>query len=417
MDDLRRRFATLDRLEVPDLWDEVRARASARPASVHGRVRWAGATLPRSAWILLLLLLLIAAIGAAVLIGPLTDGRPIAERSQSVEPSSVAVVPPPTPSVAVVAPVDGSPAPVCPAREAPLELRVVPIELPAFPVDVVERGCRVWIQLGANGAGIARLGPELDGVDATIAPAEITTLARTSDPVLWAEAAPALTGPGDTAVIGRIDPADAHWEPVLRVPVNHMTTAIVGDVVWLRDVRSIHTWMTRVDASPGTEPLEISAPAGQLRAAFGSMWVFANEGAPRLERFDVATQRRVATIDVGTAVQCLETARGYVCVGADGRLIGISAATNAIEWSVTIPNATEPSLAVLGGAAWLQPTTIAPGRMDASELIEVDLATGGLVRRIPFPVRQPNGLWGAAGSLWITGADRDVVRVDLPTGG
>ena len=95
----------------------------------------------------------------------------------------------------------------------------------------------------------------------------------------------------------------------------------------------------------------------------------------------------------------------------------MSASTNAIEWSVLIPNAAEPRLAVLGGSAWLQPTTLGPGRIDADELIEVDLVTGAVVRRVPYAVRQPNGLWGAAGSLWVAGADRGVVRVDVPTGG
>jgi hypothetical protein len=55
--------------------------------------------------------------------------------------------------------------------------------------------------------------------------------------------------------------------------------------------------------------------------------------------------------------------------------------------------------------------------MDADELIEVDLATGNVLRRLPFAVRQPNGLWGAAGSLWVLSDDPGVVRVDLPTGG
>ena len=60
------------------------------------------------------------------------------------------------------------------------------------------------------------------------------------------------------------------------------------------------------------------------------------------------------------------------------------------------------------------PIEIAPGRLDAPGLIELDAATGTELRRIDLAIRQPSSLWSSAGTLWLAFLNTPLARLDVP---
>jgi hypothetical protein len=114
MDDLRRRFASLDRVRAPDLWNAIERRAAAGGATtrVSAVVRPAGMPSGRSSRRQLVLLLAVAALLAALVVGAFVTGSLRPDLLAIVVNPPATVVPPETaaPSAAPAA----SPAPATP---------------------------------------------------------------------------------------------------------------------------------------------------------------------------------------------------------------------------------------------------------------------------------------------------------------
>jgi hypothetical protein len=109
MDDLRRRFATLDSVRMPDLWDEIELRAASLGAAQRlTRVLVSDRSRPSSGRLALLLLL-----AAAVLVGLMAAATIVGSRLVQLHPSPIQPHPSPMP-IARATPIasdDSSPAP------------------------------------------------------------------------------------------------------------------------------------------------------------------------------------------------------------------------------------------------------------------------------------------------------------------
>lgn len=129
MDDLRRRFATLDRVPTPDLWDAIERRAAAAGSTtrVTAVVRPAGTLAGGSGRRQLVLLLAVAALLAALVAGALVAGSSRPDRLAVVVRPTATVAPPESaaPSAAPSAP-SASPAPSRSTTPSPSPTEVAP---------------------------------------------------------------------------------------------------------------------------------------------------------------------------------------------------------------------------------------------------------------------------------------------------
>lgn len=447
MDDLQRRFAALDRVDVPDLWPAIedRARRSTGDAvaeRVRGHQRSGIRTSRSFADQPMLASLVAIALISALVVGAVSIGAarfrslPAIDPSvvvPSVAPSSLAVpsdVPPSAaaPSAVALAP-STAPAPsggptsssgptpsdagACPARAAVPKLTETPIAVSSFVSRIVFSGCFGWARIAANNGGVAKIDLATNRVVDTIVPAEIVGDSLTSfgNGVL-VDAAPSIIEPGTRIRLIRIDGATGATTDLLNLPVNG-EFVVLGGQVWNRKFRSGELWVVPLDGSgPPTERGTIPPFIG---AAFGSVWTQSTDGK-RLERWDARGSVPSATVELPDAALCILADDGLACALNDGRVSFVSAATNAITWTVRITTSTDESidLAAMNGSIWLQPALVQTGRVDAHELIELDETSGTVVRRLPLAVRQPLNLWAGGGDLWMSSAEQPLARVELP---
>ncbi len=439
MDDLQRRFAALNRIEAPDLWPAIQRQAvtlsderrlarvpSARPTTVNRTPAFRD----RPMLVLLIAIALVAAVGVgAVSFGAVsfssvpasvssaavpsagipTSGVPSPMPSgvtpSSVPPSAVAVAPSASPS--------GPGAGGCPPRHAVATTALTPIAVGDYVSKLVFSGCFMWARIAANNGGIAKVDLGTNRVVDTIVPAEIVGDSMTaSDVGILADTSPSVIEPDTPIHLTRIDPVTDAATNVLDLPVNGDFVVLDG-LVWNRKWRSGELWLLPLDGSkPAVKSGTISPFIG---AAFGSVWTRSTDGTS-VERWDAPGSAPTATVDVGDASQCLIVDSGIACVLPRQRVVLIAPDTSTVAWDVQIPQSTGDlmALAAAGGSIWVQPATSGPGRVDASELIELDAASGNVLRRVKLTVRQPLNLWAGGGSLWIAAAGQPLTRVDLP---
>ena len=365
----------------------------------------------------MLVWLVVVALISAVVVGAVSVGAarlfsvpgPI---PSSVAPSAVAVGPSASPPA--------SEAGVCTERPAVTTATLTPIAVPHNVTKLVFSGCVVWARIGANNGGIAKIDLATNQVLDTIVPAEIVGDSMTgSDGGILADTSPANSGPNTLIPLIRIDPATDAVTTLLNLPVNGDFVVLDGQV-WNRKFR-FHSSLSEL----WLVPLDGSKPAVQsgtiptfIGAAFGSVWTESVDGKA-VERWDAPGLAPTASIDVGTDSQCLIADHGIACVSPSGRVALVSADTNTVAWSVQIPTWTgdDVNVAAADGSIWLQPVATLPGRFDAHELIELDAASGKILRRLELAVPQPGNLWAGGGSLWISGAGQPLARLDLPPRG
>lgn len=366
----------------------------------------------------MLVWLVVVALISAVVVGAVSVGAarlfsvPGPIRS-SVAPSAVAVGPSASPTA--------SDAGVCTERPAVTTATLTPIAVPHNVTKLVFSRCVVWARIGANNGGIAKIDLATNQVLDTIVPAEIVGDSMTgSDGGILADTSPANSDPNTLIPLIRIDPATDAVTTLLNLQVNGDFVVLDGQV-WNRKWRSGELWLVPLD---GSKPVQGGTIPSFIGAAFGSVWTQPSDGTgiccryvlAAVERWDAPGLAPTASIDVGTDSQCLIADHGIACVSPSGRVALVSADTNTIAWSVQIPNWTGDmvNLAAADGSIWLQPAATQPGRTDAHELIELDAASGTILRRVELAVRQPLNLWAGGGSLWISGAGQPLARLDLP---
>ena len=420
MDDLQGRFAALDRIDTPDLWPSIedRARRLAGDPIVdrvpRGRLTSVTRTpsfrdRPMLVWLIVLALISVVVVGAVSAgafrfhSGPAVI--PSAVAPSAVAPSAVAV----GPSASATAPDAGA----CPGRAAVTEATLTPVAVPTYVSKLVFSGCFVWARIGANNGGIAKIDLATNRVVDRIVPAEIVGDSMTGlDGDILADTSPSLIGPDTPLPLIRIDGATDAVTTLLDLPVNGDFVILDGQV-WNRKYRSGELWLVPLDGSkPAVKSGTIPPFIG---AAFGSVWTQSDQGKT-LERWDATGLVPSATVELPDAGSCVIADHGIACVSGRGRVVFVSADTNAVAWSVPVPGWTGDmvGLAATDGSIWVQPAVTQPGRTDAHELIELDEASGNILRRVPLDVRQPLNLWAGGGSLWIAGAELPLARVDLP---
>ena len=440
MDDLQRRFAALDRVDTPDLWPSIedRVRRLAGDPIVErvprGRLTSVSSgpsfrDRPMLVWLVVVALISALVVGAVsvgavrlfavpglIPSGVIPSGvipsavapssvAPSAVAPSSVAPSAVAVGPSASPTA--------SDAGACPGRAAVTEATVTPIAVPGYVSKLVFAGCFVWARIEANNGGIAKIDPATNRVVDRIVPAEIVGDSMTGlDGDILVDTSPSIIGPTTPIPLIRIDGATDAVTTLLDLPVNGDFVILDGQV-WNRKYRTGELWLVPLDGSKpavrsGTIPVFIGA-------AFGSVWTRSDNGKT-LERWDANGSVPSATVELPAVESCLIVDHGIACASESGRVDFVSAATNTVTWSVQVPAWTGDmvDLAATDGSIWVQPAAIRPGRLDAHELIELDQASGAIVRRVPLDVRQPLNLWADGGSLWIAGAEQPLARLDLP---
>ena len=420
MDELQQRFAALDRVQAPDLWPSIQDRA-ARMASEPAvervpRGRLTGARgapsfrdRPTLVWLVVLALI------SAVVVGALSVGAsrlfsvpgvvPASVIPSTIAPSAVAVGPPASPAT--------TDAGTCPERTAVTEPTLTPITVPTYVSKLVFSGCFVWARIAANNGGIAKIDLATDRVVDRIVPAEIVGDSMTGlDGDILADTSPSIIGPDTPINLIRIDGATDAVTTLLNVPVNG-NFVVLGGQVWSRKWRSGDLWLVPLD---GSKPAVRSGTIPPfIGAAFGSVWTQSVDRST-VERWNVPPSAPSATIEVGADSICVIADHGIACGSGSGRVLLVSADTNSVAWSVQVPGWTGDSadIAAMNGSIWLQPSVSQPGRVDAHELIELDEASGSILRRVDVAVRQPLNLWAGAGSLWIAGAEQPLARLELP---
>jgi hypothetical protein len=443
MDDLRRRFESLGRRPVPDLWPEITSRAAlgVGTTGVRGRSRLGAA--PASggrsvAPILAAVVLLAGALVAAAIatgavrldprqlgfprgpapsvlpatVGPSTGPTPVPGASQSAAPTA---------SRAPQASGIGS-GPACPSAAPAGSARSTRIPLADNPFDVLEVDCRAWIQVsGAH--GLVRVDPATDEIDATVPDREISGYMDVADGAIWGVAGSNDPGKGLNRLV-RLDPGTLATQTIASLPDPPVLVAVDGDVAWVQDVLHGGAWIVGIGSNASSD-LPYLPGLGSIDAAFGTIWsVERSTSGFALVRRNPQDGTDVSKTHLGQAATCVETPRGFACVAPNGTTIGITSSasapwTDTVDWTTSIPGlaADGAFIADLGDSVWVMPVRDGLGRTDANELIEIDVATGAIRRRIPYAVREPNGLWGATGSLWVEGAGKEIIRVDLPAGG
>jgi hypothetical protein len=439
MDDLQRRFAALDRVQAPDLWPSIQDRArlladepavervrAGRPTSVNGTSSFR--TRPMLVGLIVLALISATVVGAvsvgAVRLfsgpGPISSAL---EPSAGVPPSAIpsaspsAVAPSAvTPSAVAIAPSASPSAPgagACAGPAAVTEATLTPITVPDYVSKLVFQGCFVWARIAANNGGVAKIDLKTNRVVDTIVPAEIVGDSVTAaDGDILADTSPSIIDPTTPIHLTRIDGTTDKVTTALDLPVNGDFVILDGQV-WNRKYRSGELWLVPLDGS--TPAVEGGTIPTFIGAAFGSVWTRSADGKS-VERWNAPGSAPSATIDVGNDSDCVIADHGVACVSASGRVVFVSADTNSVAWSVQVPAWTGDmvNLAAADGSIWVQPATTQPGRTDARELIELDPASGAILRRVELAVRQPLNLWAGGGSLWISSAGHPLTRVDLP---
>ena len=405
----------------------------------------------------LLALLLIAA--AIALVGSrLQADRRVAPPPPS--PSNAAVAthapsPSPTPASSPSAEPTASPEPTtsptglsgtCSSTPPADTPRVTVVDLPADAYQGVSfAGCATWVTNNANGRGIHKVDLASNTVVRTVmkGPIESPIVALRSDTdELW------VLDMGQRVRLERIDPATGKPDRSVDAPPGSLDGGmwILGGQAWVgphRYSRGRNT-VRVVDLETGatTATIEDVAPIDMWRDG-STVWALARKrGAPRsgtgaddldLVRFDprtfAVTRLPLSSVMTDQRFRAASVA-GSIYLGAPGEVRQISSETGEVVRRIPVAHADIGVMLVsTESRLWALPiegTAVSHGSDNRSrQLLEIDPATGDIMRRVPLLQRSPMDLVYGYGSLWILAPDDDylrtfgthLIRVELPSGG
>jgi hypothetical protein len=430
MDELRRRFATLDSIPTPidrsELERRLRAAGHTPTRPVIARdVRPVVGTSPvfrRSPVLVALIvvgLLIVALLGAAVVGSRVAPAPPLV-----TPPARIVVGPSPTPPDPTSA--SSVPAsPFCTGVEPPATVRISDLVLPDIDTGPLGRpvvaGCALWMPSGDNGGGIHRV-DLLTGAVTNANPAEVIWDVDVDGDQLWALGGPVTSASGDTSdsALFRLDPATGEVLTELPLESHGELMRIAGDRAWVGGYRSglkaIDLSTGATVATPITEGTERTIETGA-----GAVWALTSgaEGT-RLLRVDISTgEVTVVPIDASSIDFAIADEHLYIGAG-QGEVQQIDPVSGAIVTSVRLDDSDDVGISLVaeGSSVWALPIRMVPFgneyRLVSTELVEIDGATGVIGDRIEYQGSQPVDLWATSGSLWLSQADRPLVRFELP---
>ena len=412
VDELRRRFATLDSIPTPIDRSELERRLQAaghtpsRPVIARD-MRPVMRTSPVFIALMLAGLLIVALLGAALV------GSRVAPELPLVKPPAQIVVhpsaTPPDPTSASTVPAS----PFCPGVEPPATIRITDVALPDIDSGPLGRpvvaGCAVWMPSGDNGGGIHRV-DLLTGAVTNANPAEVIWDVDVDGDQLWAF--------GDSTLF-RLDTATGEVQAERPVDSGSgYVMRIAAGRAWVGRYRS---GLTAFDLSTGATvatPIE-EGTVNTIEIGAGAVWAntFGTEGT-RLLRVDDSTAE-VTVVPIPRTFSDFAIAGDLLYIGTEqGEVQQIDPASGAVVTSVRLDDSDGVKLAAEGSSVWALPIRTVPFgteyRLESTELVEIDGATGAIRDRIEYEASQPIDLWATHGSLWLYQSDPPLVRFELP---
>lgn len=414
MDDLRRRFATLDAVPAQIDWPGVERRVAAvassgaKPASVAPTsVRRAPRTFVRPAGTRQrsVVLLVAAALVATMVAGVVGFGGLLDRNSTIVvvspSPSSKATSNPTTSPTVSPSPSDTpteSAAAACPGVEAPKELRVSTVELPGKTSDLLGPplvvGCEVWVTSGANGGGIHRI-DLATGKVTNSNPAEIVWDVDTDGRDLWAIG---VDTPHDAspAVLYQLDPATGATIRKLTLSDSQTELKILDGRAW---VGGFMDPLDVIDLATGDLVASVQIASRDIQVGAGGVW----SGMSRIDpvTFEVTDLQTTFLVNRLAIV-------GDRLYGVDqehGRIAQIDPVTGRIVTSIQLDDWSAGLVAVERDSIWVlqvkEPPSL-PLKPYPARLVRIDGATGQIADRIAYDVLGENIFWATEGNLWLT---------------
>jgi hypothetical protein len=431
MDDLRRRFSTLDAVPTPLDWAKVERAVAARPGAatraivsatpvrrVPGPIGRPAATRRRSLALLAAATLLVAGLIAGALgVGgffapqnPIADpsARPTAETTTNPSPTNASTPTSPPSQPAAVA---------CPGVEAPKELRFSDLGLPGkttSPLGApVMAGCALLVTSGENGGGIHRI-DLATGAVTNSNPAEVVFDIDANGDQLWAIGAPKANNGG--TVLYRLDPATGATVRELRLAVSGLPPQlrILDGRAW---VTGYQTPLQVIDLATG-DVVASTEVFGGLEVGAGGVW----SGLSRIDplTFEVTDLRTTFSANIVLIV----ADRLYGVDTEQGRIARIDPETGRILTSVQLDDWTLDGglFAVERSSIWVlrvkEPPTL-PLKPYTTELLRVDATTLQIAERIPLEVVVPISFSATEGNLWLidqpTRLRHGFIRIELPS--
>jgi hypothetical protein len=422
MDDLRRRFATLDAVPTPLDWTEVERRATAvasaaaTPSSVGPTsVRRASGPLvrpntsrPRHLALLVAVALVAALVAGVVGFGGLLnrqnavlDASPSPTATPTSNPTPTSSIAPspsvePTPSAAAVS---------CPGVEAPKEVRITEVLLPGKKTSPLGRpvvaGCAVWITSGQNGGGIHRI-DLATGKVTNSNPAEVVLDLDAVGDELWAIGQPKPADAAGHEVLYRLDPATGATIRELHPLTFSHSLRIVDGRAWIgsyrRPIEVIDLASGEHVASVDVASVDVAARGLQVGA--GAVW----DGLSRIDPVTFEVTELQTTFPANQVVIAAD--RLYGIDQVRGEIARIDPVTGTVLTSIHVENWTGGAAAAERGSIWvLRTREPAPGaalKAERTEILRVDAATGQIAERIPYDVIQPAiNFFASEGNLWL----------------
>ena len=426
MDDLRRRFASLDAIPTPVDWADVERSADRAtgspvtrlgPTSVHQTLALSrGTVLAIVVGLLVIALVGIALVGTGLVPRPRFAVEP-PEASPTARSTSSESSPNPSefPASAVT--------PACPGVERPSELRITTVVLPdkrtgPFGRPVIA-GCAVWITSGDNFGGIYRMAlgtGEVTKVD----PIEVVWDVDTDGASLYAIGRPGVTTGDEPGTLFEIDPRTGETLRQIPVPLKARQIRILDGRAWLsgRDMGVVN-----VDPETGAEVaiLEPREQFGTTDIGTDAVWLVAySPDGPGLTRIDRATQQTTTVPLPGDFTDVAVVGDRLFVSRASGHVSQIDPTTGAVITSVLVealpqaPGTSFVGLAVQGTNLWALPVIQNATRNESTQIARIDGTTGQIVDRIAFKAIAPLDISATADDLWLFKADRSIVRFELP---
>jgi YVTN family beta-propeller protein len=215
-------------------------------------------------------------------------------------------------------------------------------------------------------------------------------------------------------------PAFARDRFAAVIPVPGAGSLAVADgKLWVLDGSRMVVGIDPVTNAVVGKPLRVPVNAEAIAVADRALWAASvapgDLGAPgddAVTRVDLATGRRVATIEVRRGPLDVAATRGAVWVtnagGGGDSVARIDPQTNRLAGRPVRTGASPQSLAVGGGSLWV-------GNHDARTVTRIDQASGKVVADIPVP-SEPHRVAYGAGAAWVGNwHDNSVSRIDPTT--
>jgi hypothetical protein len=426
MDDLRRRFATLDTIPTQLDWAEVERRGAAvrsgltRPASVSGtsvtrvRGRTVGPSAPRSRGLVLLVTALLAALVAGVVgFGGLLDRRnvivevsPSPTPDATLSPTDDASITP-TPSVAAAA---------CPGVEAPPEPRITELPLPGKTTaplgEPTVAGCAIWVPSGQNGGGIHRI-DLATGKVTNSDPTEVPSDIETSGDELWAIGTRGAVNDG--AGLSQLDPSTGATLRELPLSTSGSEMVILDGRAWLGGWRRP---LTVVDLASGNTVATLDITSRGLQLGAGAVWT----GLSRIDPFTFEVTELQTTFPANQVVFVAD--RMYAIDHEHGEIARLDPVSGSVLTSVQVEDWSAGLVAVERGSMWIlqySEPPVAPLKLRTTTLLRIDATTGQIAERIPLQVVFPVSFYATDGNLWIVDQPSRLrhgfIRIELPDRG